>query len=187
VAEGEAVTGVTTMRIDAGLDTGDMLLAQIVPIALKATAADLFESLAAVGAKLMVKTLRRLTEGDVSLDPQNHALATHAPILKREDGLIDFTRTARRVYDRWRGFQPWPGAYTTLRGKKLIVPRMRLTDEHSTAAPGTLLTRADQFLVVCGENTVLALDEVQLEGKRRMTAAEFLHGFKPTPGEQLGQ
>ncbi|MEO6804110.1 MAG: methionyl-tRNA formyltransferase [Granulicella sp.] len=187
VAEGEAITGVTTMRIDAGLDTGDMLLAQIVPIAINATSADLFESLSAVGAKLMVKTLRRLAEGDLSPASQNYALATLAPILKREDGLIDFARPARRVYDRWRGFQPWPGAYTTLRGKKLIVPRMSLTDESSSAAPGTLLVRADQLRVVCAENTVLALEEVQLEGKRRMTAAEFLRGFQLKDGEPLGQ
>jgi methionyl-tRNA formyltransferase len=187
VAEGEAITGVTTMRIDAGLDTGDMLLAQIIPIALKATAADLFESLSAVGAKLMVKTLRRLAEGDVSPDPQNHAVATLAPILKREDGLIDFTRTARRIYDRWRGFQPWPGAYTTLRGKKLIVPRMSLTGERSSEIPGTLILRAHELLVACAENTVLALEEVQLEGKRRMTAAEFLRGFQLKDGEPLGQ
>jgi methionyl-tRNA formyltransferase len=187
MAEGEAITGVTTMRIDAGLDTGDMLLAQIVPIALKATSADLFESLSAVGAKLMVKTLRRLAEGEVSPDPQNHALATLAPILKREDGLIDFTRPARSIYDRWRGFQPWPGAYSTLRGKKLIVSRMRRIDEHSSQAPGTLLVRGDELLVVCAENTVLALEEVQLEGKRRMTAAEFLRGFQLKDGEPLGQ
>jgi methionyl-tRNA formyltransferase len=187
VAEGEAVTGVTTMRIDAGLDTGDMLLAQKVPIAIEETSADLFESLAEVGAALMVKTLRGLAEDCIFPELQNHALATLAPILKREDGLIDFARTARRIYDRWRGFQPWPGAYTTLRGKKLIIPRMSLTSEHSAEAPGTLLLRADQLLVTCGENTALALDEVQLEGKRRMTAADFLRGFKPTPGEQLGQ
>lgn len=187
VAEGEAITGVTTMRIDAGLDTGNMLLAQIVPIALNATAADLFESLSAVGAKLMVKTLRRLAEGDVSPVSQNHAVATLAPILRREDGLIDFTRTARRIYDRWRGFQPWPGAYTALRGKKLIISRMSLTGEHSTGTPGTLLMKPGKLLVTCGENTVLALEEVQLEGKRRMSAADFLHGFQLKSGEQFGQ
>jgi methionyl-tRNA formyltransferase len=187
VAEGEAVTGVTTMRIDAGLDTGDMLLAQVVPVAIEETSADLFESLAEVGAKLMVKTLRNLEAGCLFPEPQNHALATLAPILKREDGLIDFNRTARRIYDRWRGFQPWPGAYTTLRGKKLIVHRMSLTSEHTGATPGTLIVQNDRLHVACAEDTVLSFDEVQLEGKRRMTAADFLRGFQLKNGEQLGQ
>jgi methionyl-tRNA formyltransferase len=187
VAEGESVTGVTTMRIDSGLDTGDMLLAQKVPLAFNATSADLFESLAAVGARLMVKTLDELDCYGIYPEPQNHALATLAPILKREDGLIDFTQNARRIYDRWRGFQPWPGAYTTLRGKKLIVSRMSLTAEHSTGDPGTLLMHPGKLLVTCGESTVLAFEDVQLEGKRRMTAADFLRGFQLESDEQLGR
>jgi methionyl-tRNA formyltransferase len=187
VAEGEAVTGVTTMRIDAGLDTGDMLLAHVVPIGLEETSADLFESLAVVGAELMVKTLDGLAQGSIIPQPQDHTLATLAPILTREDGLIDFTGTARRIYDRWRGFQPWPGAYSILRGKKLIVHHVHLTNEHSTAAPGTLIVSASELHLACAEGTVLALDEVQLEGKRRMTAADFLRGFQIKSGEQLGQ
>jgi methionyl-tRNA formyltransferase len=186
VAEGESVTGVTTMRIDAGLDTGNLLLARAVPIAMEETSVELFLSLADIGAELMVETLRGLSDGSITPQPQDHALATLAPILRREDGAIDFARTARMSYDRWRGFQPWPGAYTTLRGKKLIVHRMRLVVETSSSEPGELIVRGDDLLMVCGEGSLLALDEVQLEGKKRMTAAEFMRGFQVKSGERLG-
>ena len=105
------------MRLDAGLDTGDLLLAQVVPVALEETAVDVYEGLAAVGAGLMVETLCGLADGSLYAQAQDHSLATLAPILKREDGLIDFSRTAKQVYDRWRGFQPWPGAHTLLRAR----------------------------------------------------------------------
>lgn len=186
VANGEVVTGVTTMRLDAGLDTGDMLLAQVVPIGLEETAIDVYECLADFGAKLMVETLTGLSEGTIWPEPQNHSLATLAPILKREDGLIDFSRTAKQVHDRWRGFQPWPGAYTRLRGKKLIVHRMHPV-EHSRGLDEGMLAVVDGALLVgCGGETTLALDEVQMEGKRRMSAADFLHGHQIQSGERLG-
>ena len=186
VANGELVTGVTTMRLDAGLDTGDLLLAQVVPVGLEETAADVYEGVAAVGSGLMVETLRGLAEGSLWLQPQDHSLATLAPILKREDGWIDFSRTAKQVYDRWRGFQPWPGAHTMLRGKKLIVHKMRLVERPLGAEECMLVMQGDEMFVGCGGETVLALDEVQMEGKRRISAAEFLHGHQIKSGERLG-
>jgi methionyl-tRNA formyltransferase len=186
VANGEVVTGVTTMLLDAGLDTGDMLLAQVEPIGQEETAVDVHECLADVGAKLMVKTLHRLETGNLFPEKQDHSRASLAPILKREDGLIDFERTAQVIYNRWRGFQPWPGAYTSLRGKKLIVHRMHVGRRSSEFAPGTLMVRGDAMTVACGEGTVIGLDEVQMEGKRRMSAAEFLRGFQVKNGERLG-
>lgn len=186
VANGEVVTGVTTMRLDSGLDTGDMLLAQVVPIGQEETAADVYECLADFGAKLMVETLAGLSEGSIWPEPQNHSLATLAPILKREDGWIDFSRTAKQVYDRWRGFQPWPGAYTMLRGKKLIVHRMHLGEHSRGLDEGMLAVAEGALLVGCGGGTTLALDEVQMEGKRRMSAADFLRGHQIKDGERLG-
>ncbi len=124
VAMGERETGVTTMRLDAGLDTGPMLLAEKVAIAPEEMASELYESLAAIGAELMVKTLAELEAGTVTAVEQDHAAATLAPILTREDGRIDFSRDAQQILDRWRGFYPWPGAWTEWRGKKLIVHRM---------------------------------------------------------------
>jgi methionyl-tRNA formyltransferase len=185
VASGETVTGVTTMRLDAGLDTGDMLLARAVPVAQEETAVDVYETLAPVGAELMVETLKGLEAGTIFPQVQDHALATLAPILKREDGLIDFSRTARQIYDRWRGFQPWPGAHTTLRGKKLIVHSMKV-DEALSGRAGELLVDGELMLVGCGDGRVLEFVEVQMEGKRKMSAAEFLRGYQVKSGERLG-
>ena len=185
VANGETVTGVTTMRIDEGLDTGPMLLAEKLRIAPEETAADLYQSLAGIGARLMVKTLHELESGTLTPAEQDHAQATLAPILTREDGLIDFSRSAQSIYDRWRGFQPWPGAFTTLRGKKLIVHRMHVAAAAGIEA-GTLQVRADAMLAGCGGGTAVVFDEVQMEGKRRMSAGEFLRGFQVRSGERLG-
>ena len=130
IANGETVTGVTTMRIDAGLDTGDILLQHELPIAPDDTAETLAPRLAAIGADLMVETLRGLQAGSIHPRPQDNSQATLAPILKKEDGLIDFSRSATEIFNRMRGFQPWPGAYTKFRGKNLQilkalpVPRM---------------------------------------------------------------
>ncbi len=185
VANGEVVTGVTTMRLDAGLDTGDMLLAQVVPIGQEETAMDVYGCLAPVGAELMLETLDGLEFGKICPQVQDHSLATLAPILTREDGWIDFSRTAQRIYDRWRGFQPWPGAHTMLRGKKLIVQRMHVAGAGSGEA-GVVEVRGDALLVACGGGSLIALDEVQMEGKRRMSAAEFLRGNQVRSGERLG-
>jgi methionyl-tRNA formyltransferase len=185
VASGEIVTGVTTMRLDAGLDTGDMLLAQVVPIAQEETAADVYGTLAPVGAQLMVKTLHGLECGTLFPQTQDHSMATLAPILKREDGWIDFSRTAKQIHDRWRGFQPWPGAHTVLRGKKLIVHHMH-SSEKSGGDAGVVVVKGDLLMVGCGDGAMLCLDEVQMEGKKRMGAAEFLRGYQIQSGERLG-
>jgi methionyl-tRNA formyltransferase len=184
VANGEVVTGVTTMRLDAGLDTGDMLLAQVCPIGQEETAIDVYECLAPLGASLMVKTLHHLEAGLIFPEAQDHSQATLAPILKREDGWIDFSRDAKRVYDRWRGFQPWPGAHTLLRGRKLIVQRMHVAE--GGGEPGVVEVWGESLLVGCGGGSLIALDELQLEGKRRMSAAEFLRGNQVKSGERLG-
>jgi methionyl-tRNA formyltransferase len=185
VANGEVVTGVTTMRLDAGLDTGDMLLAQVVPIGLEETAVDVYETLAPVGAKLMVKTLHGLECETIFPQVQDHSLATLAPILTREDGWINFSRTAKQIHDRWRGFQPWPGAHTILRGKKLIVQKMHVCQGVCDEA-GAMVVQGDSLMVGCSEGTMLELDEVQMEGKRRMSAAEFLRGYQVRSGERVG-
>ena len=185
VANGEVVTGVTTMRLDEGLDTGDMLLAQVCPIGQEETAVDVYECLAPLGAKLMVKTLHHLEAGLIFPEPQDHSQATLAPILTREDGWIDFSRTAQRIYDRWRGFQPWPGAHTLLRGKKLIAQRTHVAGAGGSES-GVVEVWGDALLVGCGGGSLIALDEVQLEGKRRMSAAEFLRGNQVKSGERLG-
>ena len=183
VANGEQETGVTTMLLEAGLDTGPMLLAQKVPIDPDETAEDLFESLAAIGAPLMVETLAGLQQGTVTPIAQDHTLATLAPILTREDARIcPAQHTAQHIYARWRGFQPWPGAFTTLRGKKLIVHRMKPAEV--CAPPSDLFVEQDRLFLGCASGAIELL-EVQMEGKKRMSAAEFLHGYQIKSGERV--
>ncbi len=182
VANGEVQTGVTTMRLDAGLDTGPMLLAQVVAIAPEETAPDVFESLAAMGAPLMVRTLAGLEDGSIEAVEQDHRAATLAPILTRDDGRMDFSRTATDLHNRWRGFQPWPGAWTMLRGKKLIVHRMIVAEP---AGDGGVFEVEHHRLSIGCNGSSLELLEVQMEGKRRMTAEEFLRGFQVKSGERV--
>ncbi len=186
VANGETITGATTMRIDQGLDTGDMLQQQTMPIAPDQTAEELFPLLAQSGAGLLLQTLQGLESGTVSPIPQDHSKATLAPILEREDALVDFNRTASEIYNRWRGFKPWPGAYTFFRGKKLTLHRLRPAgDTH--LPPSELVVDQNRLFVAAGNNTLLELEEVQLEGKKRLPVADFLRGASLRPNEKLGQ
>jgi methionyl-tRNA formyltransferase len=188
IAMGETVTGVTTMRIDAGLDTGDMLLKREIPILPEDTAVTLSPKLAELTAELLVETLPALKAGRIQPQKQDDAQATLAPILKKEDGAIDFRRPAREIWNRMRGFQPWPGAFTSFRGKNLNVTSARPFPSGSAALdPGTLHTDCGQLLVGCGQMSTLELLELQPEGKKRMALKDFINGYRPHDGEKLGQ
>lgn len=184
IANGETVTGNTTMRIDAGLDTGDILLQQEIPIAPDDTSETLAPKLAAAGADLMIETLRGLEAGTIHPRKQEDAQATLAPILRKTDGLIDFSSTAQEIYNRLRGFQPWPGAYTRFRGKNLQILNAKPTTE--PVPPGELKTITNRLLIGCANNTSLDVLELQLEGKKRTQAKDFIHGYQPKQGEKLG-
>ena len=186
IAEGEAVTGVTTMLLNEGLDTGDILLQKEEPITPDDTAVTLAPRLAVVGAALMLETLRGLQGETLTPIPQDHSRATLAPILKREDGLIDFSRPAEVILNRLRGFQPWPGVYTFYRGKKLAVLEAKAADGSMVSA-GTIKIENGRILVGCGQSTALELLSLQLEGKKRTSAAEFARGYRVQSGEELGQ
>lgn len=190
IANGETETGLTTMRLDEGLDTGDILLQERVPIAPDQTSVELAPILAGVGANLLVKTLAGLEEGSLRATPQDNSRATLAPILKREDGRVDWQRSAAQIQNRWRGFQPWPGAFTLFRGKKLTLHGLRVADAAvrrlENAAPGTLMQDGRDLYAACGEGTWLQVLEVQLEGKRRLPADAFLRGAVLASGERLG-
>jgi methionyl-tRNA formyltransferase len=192
VAMGDAFTGNTTMLLEEGLDTGPILLQQTVEIGPNQTAVDLFDVLAQAGAPLVVETLAGLADGSIKAQAQNHEGATFAPLLDREVGRMDFAaRTATELYNRWRGFQPWPGAFTTLDGKKLIVHRMAIADGSSISAPGSakvgqIHLEHHQLFAACAGETWLELVEVQLEGKKRLAAAEFLNGTPLAEFARLG-
>jgi methionyl-tRNA formyltransferase len=184
IAEGETITGVTTMRIDAGLDTGDILLQSELPIATQDTADTIAPKLAVIGAELMIETLRGLRAGTIHPRAQDHAHATLAPILKKEDGRIDFHRSATEIWNRLRGFQPWPGAFTSFRGKNLHLWSARPVD--ADVPTGTIHTEGHLPVVGCAARSALELIEVQVEGKRRMSAQDFVNGYRPYNGEPLG-
>jgi methionyl-tRNA formyltransferase len=185
LANGETVTGVTTMRLDEGMDTGDMLLRRETPIGPDETAEDLFPRLAEIGAPLMVETLAGLETGTIMLEKQDSSLATHAPLLTRDDGRIDPARSAQSIYNRWRGFQPWPGAWTTVRGKKLTLHRLRKSDTASGEA-GVFRVDGDRIFFTAGDSECLEILELQFEGKRRMPAADLLRGHGIADGDRLG-
>ncbi len=185
---GERVTGVTTMKIDAGLDTGPMLLRKELEVHDDDTTETLFEKLSQIGASLMIETLRGLGQGTVVPCPQDSSKATLAPMLKKEDGRIDWTLSATEIGWRVRGLRPWPGAYSTLRGKNIHIWAAAPVAARPSEGwiPGTLLPEHGKLFVACGQGTMLEVKEIQLEGRKRLSAREFLNGIRLAAGEKLG-
>ena len=195
------------MRIDAGMDTGEILLQEELPIGPKETAPELTTRLAEAGAPLMARTLRGLADGTLQGRAQDNAEASHAPILKREDGSIDWMRPAGEIFNRMRGFAPWPGAYTTFRGHSchLLGTPVSKEDESRAAGAacsaqsggepphsemdeaGTLVESSGSLRVICGQGSVLELTYVKPEGRKQMSAAEFARGARLRAGERLGK
>jgi len=184
IANGETRTGVTTMRIDAGLDTGDMLLKAETDIAPEETAVELGARLAAMGAALLVETLEHIAS--IVPQKQDSAEATYAPLLKKEDGLIDWLQPAQAIHNRVRGFQPWPGAYTRYRGQQLHIwkSRVAVNQQGEQVEAGGLLLYP--LRAICGEGA-LELIEVQLEGRKRIAAEAFANGQRITVNDILGE
>jgi methionyl-tRNA formyltransferase len=181
IANGETRTGVTTMRIDAGLDTGDMLLKAETEIGAEETAIELGERLARMGAALLVETLERIET--IAPEKQDPAQATYAPLLKKEDGLVDWRLAAQAIHNRVRGFQPWPGAHTRFRGRQLHIWKSRVA-QGGPGSPGTLERRP--LRVFCGEGS-LELIEVQLEGRQRISGEAFANGQRITDHDKVGE
>ena len=195
IANGESRSGLITMRIDAGMDTGPILLQQELEIGADETAPELSARMAEAGAPLVVETLRALQRDAITPRAQDHAQATYAPLLKRDHGRIDWTLPAAQIYNRIRAFAPWPGAFTTFRGHRCHVwGRPASADSppspviaQQDATPGSLLERGDDLYVTCGSGTCLRIEAVQLEGRKRVTAREFLSGARLSPAEKFGQ
>lgn len=187
IAKGETRTGVTTMRIDAGLDTGDMLLKRETGIGADENAVELGRRLAILGANLLGETLEGLIAGTIVPEKQDSTQATYAPLLKKEDGLIDWSRSALEIHNQVRGFQPWPGAYTTFRGQALHIWKTKSPCLASAPIPRHgRVTSTRPLLVGCGDRT-LELLEVQLEGRKRVSAADFANGQRLAENEILGE
>jgi len=207
IASGETRTGLTTMQIDAGLDTGPMLLKHETEIAPDETAPQLYARLAEAGAPLMAETLRALERGTITPTPQDNSQATLAPPLKKEDGRIIWSLPAQKIHNRIRGFQPWPGAFTTFRGKQCAIWGKPAPDQSAASGatvgaglrpapttptpadqetPGTIRAIGGEVEVACGDETALRLEFVQLEGRKRVAAREFANGARLARGERFG-
>jgi methionyl-tRNA formyltransferase len=186
IANGETITGVTTMRLDEGLDTGDILMKREMEIQPDDMAITLAPRMAAIGAELLVETLQGLANGSVHPIPQDNSQATLAPILTKEDGQIDFSRSAKEIHNRLRGFQPWPGAFTQYRGKTLKIVAAEPASANLEVAPGQIYLHEDQLLAGCAGGTLLALLQLQPEGKKVMSARDFISGYRPEQDEKLG-
>lgn len=185
VMDGEQETGVTTMYMDVGLDTGDMLVKRITPIGFEETAGDLHDRLALLGREAMEETLCLLCEGTLKGEPQDDEQSTYAPMLKKEDGLIDWQKSALEIHNQIRGLDPWPGAFTSLEGKTLKLFQT-LPEKGAVGEPGTVLSADDKGIrIVCGEG-VLLVRALQLAGKKRLPSSDFLRGAPLPPGTRLG-
>ncbi len=188
VMNGEKETGVTIMQMDAGLDTGDIILQHPLPIGPDDTTGDVHDSLAELGAKMLVEALVLIAGGKATLSPQDDAKASYAPALTREDEIIDWRQSAVEIKNRVRGLNPWPGARTVLGGKLLKVWRARPVawEGDLYGKPGRVLwTSEDRGIIVETGNGVVSIEELQLQGKRRMSTSEFLRGNPVLPGTVL--
>ena len=187
IANGETKSGLTTMRIDAGMDTGEVLLQQEMEIGPAQTTPELAARMADAGAPLMAETLRRLAAGALTPRAQNHADATYAPLLKKEDGRVDWTRPAAEICNRMRAFTPWPGTYTTFRGRIChIVVEPASKEVSTTAPPGTIHLTTTGMVVTCGQATEVRVLSVKQEGGKQIDAMEFISSGQLTEGERLG-
>lgn len=188
IADGETVTGLTSMQIDAGMDTGPMLLRHEMEIGPDETTPELARRMAEAGAPLIADTLRKLERGEVRPIPQDSSQASYAPLLEKEHGLIDWSLPAHRIYNRMRGFTPWPGAYTSFR-KQICQIWGRPADSalaSRSEIPGSLLASSDAVYAICGEGSCLQIETAQIEGRKRVKAREFVNGARLAPGERFG-
>jgi methionyl-tRNA formyltransferase len=187
IANGETITGLTTMQIDAGMDTGPTLLRREVEIGPDETSPELAARMSVIGAELIAESLLRFDRGEISPVPQEGKNASYAPILKKEDGRIDWGHTSQQIYNRMRGFAPWPGSYATFRGQPCHLWGRPDTRGAAGAhiAPGEIVPSTREINVVCGEGTLLQLESIQIEGRKRISAREFANGAHITPGDRF--
>lgn len=185
VLSGDKITGVTIMQLDEGMDTGDILLQEVMPIEHEDTAETLSPRLSKLGAELIIQTIKLLKEGLLEPKKQDDSLATHTSMLKKEDGLIDWRRSADEIRNLIRGMQPWPGAYTYLGQKMLKIYSSEIS--HTGGSPGEVLGSSREVLeVACGEGSLL-IKELQIEGGKRLDTKSFLAGRNIEPGTILGK
>jgi len=177
VINGDKQTGVTTMFMDEGMDTGDMLLKEVVEIGCDETAGELFDRLSVLGAEVLSKTINKLQDGTLTREKQNHDEATHVSMISKDLGKLDFNKTSKELDCLIRGVNPWPGAYFEINGKKIKVHKAKVSEQTGTAGD-IIASDAKKGLIIATKDSSIELIEIQPEGKRRMTAKEYLIGNK---------
>ena len=187
IANGETTTGVTTMRIDAGMDTGEIALQEELELGATETTPELAARLAAAGAPLMERTLRGLADGSLKTRGQNNADATMAPVLKKEDGRIVWTRSVKEIFNRQRAFTPWPGIHTTFRKQSCQLQGTPSEERRSDMEAGSIVWDGKNVSVVCGGGTLLRVQYVKLEGRKQVSGQEFGNGARIATGERFGE
>lgn len=187
VLDGEKYAGVTSMQMDVGLDTGDMLLKTVTEIGENETAGELFDRLAVMGADLLIETLVALGKGELKPEKQNEAESTYAAMLDKTISPVDWTKTALEVHNHIRGLDPWPVAQTVLEGKNLKLFGSELVKNEGSGLPGSVKITKKGLLVYCGDGNPVFINEVQYEGKKRMSASDFFRGHPVADGTVLGQ
>lgn len=187
VLNGDTETGVTSMQMDEGVDTGDVLLVEKIPIGINDTTLEMFEKLSVLGAKVLLETIDLLEKGELKPIKQNEAEATHAGLLSKEEGEIDWNQSAAAVHNKIRGLYSWPGAYTRLGGKILKIHKSVLGDIKGNNIPGSVVDTRDGIVVSCKDGGTVKLLELQLEGKKRTDAASFVNGRQISVGTVLGK
>lgn len=186
VLNGEKETGVTAMQMDSGLDTGDILLTEKIPIGINDTTLEMFEKLSVLGADVLMKTIDLLEKGELHPVKQDDSKSTYAGLLSKDEGIVDWKKSAIEVHNKIRGLYSWPGAFTKLDGKTLKLHKAVLSEKKGNNIPGSVVTSDGSFVVCCGDNKCIELKEIQLEGKKRLDASSFLNGYRLSPGTILG-
>ncbi len=186
VLSGDKVTGITTMLMGEGLDTGDMLLKKEYEIDINATSGEVFDALSQSAPDLLIETIEKFTKGEIIPERQNEAEATHAAMLSKDEAVIDWSKTAAEIHNTVRGMAPWPVAYTGYKGKKLKIFTSRLTDEKTSLPVGKIKEDKNRILVACGDGMLLEIVSLQLEGGKRLEAKQFLAGHPVTEESIFG-
>lgn len=187
VINGDKETGVTTMQMDEGLDTGDIILVKKTEIGINDTTEEMFDRLSVIGAEAMLETIKMIENGELKTIPQDHSSATQVGLLTKELGIIDWNDSAFSIHNKIRGLYSWPGASTTLNGKKLKLHSSILSDEKGNNNPGSIVNSNGKLIICCGDNKCIELKEIQLEGKKRMDVSSFLNGKSIEKGTILGK
>jgi methionyl-tRNA formyltransferase len=187
IVNGETKTGITTMKVDAGMDTGPILMQKEIDIGADETAPELSKRMAEAGAPLVVESLVGLANGTIAPRAQDSTQASRAPLLKKENGQIDWNLSAQQIYNRIRGFDPWPGAYTQFGLKKGQIWGRPSEAKNPLDEPvvGMFLENTGNLTIACGGSTLLTIDAVKLEGRSKVSAKDFSHGARLKPGDLL--